>query len=155
MRHHYLSLKSEPRNLGNSPRRGRSGFGTVELVVSMVLFGVLVSSIGPVVRHISASNRLNEQRQIAQVELANLMEQISTLPPSQLTPDRVEAIRLEATQASQLAGADLKAVVGDEADGLRQVTLSLTWKPESGSGMTPVHLTAWFRSDSSRSEDAS
>jgi len=120
----------------------------------MVLFGVLVSSIGPIVRHISASNRLNEQRQLAQLELANLMEQISTLPSSQFTPDRVEGFRAEASQASQLAQVELKAIVGNEADGLRQVSLSLTWKSDSGSGMTPVRLTAWFRSKSSGSEDA-
>ena len=82
------------------------------------------------------------------------MEHISTLPPSQLNSERVEAFRAEATQASQLAGSNLKAAVGNEADGLRQVTLSVTWKPDSGSGMTAVRLTAWFRSSSSGSEDA-
>lgn len=155
MRHHYLSLTRESRDADSLSRQRRSGFGTIELIVSMVLFGVLVSSIGPIVRHISVSNRLNEQRQLAQLELANLMEQISTLPPSQLTPDRVEGFRAEAKQTSQLALAELKAVVGDEANGLRQVTLSLAWKPDSGSGMKPVRLIAWFRSTSSKSEDAS
>ncbi len=121
----------------------------------MVLFGVLVSSIGPIVRHISAASRLNEQRQLAQLELANLMEQISTLPPNQLTPGGIEALRSAASQASRLNEANLKSVVSDETDGLRQVTLSLAWKPESGTGMKPLRLSAWFRSESSEPEDAS
>lgn len=154
MRLQFQSLTRGPNGPDSSPRLRRSGFGTIELVVSMVLFGVLVSSIGPIVRHISVSNRLNEQRQLAQLELANLMEKISTLPPGQVTPDRIEAFRGEAKQASQLAQAELNSVVGDEADGLRQVTLSLAWKPDSGTGMKPVRLTAWFRSTSSESEDA-
>lgn len=154
MKPHFQSLRRGPNSSDSSPRLRRSGFGTVELVVSMVLFGVLVSSIGPIVRHISASNRMNEQRQLAQLELANLMERISTLPPGQVTADRIEALRAESKQASQLAQAELKAVVGDESDGLRQITLSLSWKPDSGTHMKPVRLTAWFRSTSSESEDA-
>lgn len=131
----------------------RRGFGTIELLVSMILFGVLVSSIGPVVRRISDSNRLNKQRQLAQFELANLMEQIATLPPEEMTAKSVESLRTVAIRSSQLEDVELTASISDQTEGLRQVSLSLVWKSPSG-GMKPVSLTAWFLSDSPEPEDA-
>lgn len=136
-------------------RSARQGFGMIELVVSMVLFGVLVSSIGPIVQRVSTASRVTEERRVAQVELANLMERISTLPPSQLNQSNVEVLRLAAKESSRLDEAQLAAVVAEEQDGLRQISLSLTWKPVTGNGMKPVRLTAWFRSESSPPEDAS
>lgn len=131
------------------------GFGSVELVVAVILFGVLVSSIGPLVRKVSTASRLNEERRIAQLELANLMEQVAALKPDRLSTDAVESLRSAAGKAMSLPEANLVANVTDEVDGLRQVSLSLTWNPSSGNGMKPVRLTAWFRSESSPAGDAS
>lgn len=133
----------------------RRGFGTVELAVAVILFGVLVSSIGPLVRKVSTASRFNEERRIAQLELANLMEQVAALKPDRLSPETVEPLRAAAGEAVLLPEAKLIATVADEAGGLRQVSLSLTWKPASGNGMKPVRLSAWFRSQSSPTGDAS
>jgi len=134
--------------------RQRSGFGTVELVVATILFGVLVSSIGPIVKRVSTASRVNEERRIAQLELANLMEQISVLTPEQLAPETVENLRATAAKSVSLPDAALTAVVTGEVDGLRQVSLGLTWNPAAGDGMKPVRLSAWFRSASSPTEDS-
>lgn len=134
--------------------RQRNGFGTVELVVATILFGVLVSSIGPIVKRVSTASRVNEERRIAQLELANLMEQISVLTPEQLAPEAIENLRAEAAKSVSLPDAALTAVVTGEVDGLRQVSLGLTWNPASGDGMKPVRLSAWFRSTSSPTEGA-
>ena len=134
--------------------RPRNGFGTVELVVATILFGVLVSSIGPIVKRVSTASRVNEERRIAQLELANLMEQISVLTPEQLAPETVENLRATAAKSVSLPDAALTAVVTGEVDGLRQVSLGLTWNPAAGDGMKPVRLSAWFRSASSPTEDS-
>jgi type II secretory pathway pseudopilin PulG len=139
----------------NSSRVKNSGFGTIELVVAIILFGVLVSSIGPIVKRVSTASRVNEERRVAQIELANLMEQISVLTPEQISPETIESLRTAASAGVSLPEAKLVAVVADEVDGLRQVSLSLTWIPASGNGMKPVRLSAWFRIASSSTEDAS
>lgn len=133
----------------------RAGFGTIELVVAVILFGVLLASVGPIVLRVATASRVNEERRIAQVELANLMEHISTLAPEQLQSERIESLSAAASEVVPLPEAKLSAVVADEADGLRQVALSLVWKPASGNEMKPVRLSAWFRSASPPAEDAS
>jgi len=147
--------RGDAAELRNRFSEKRRGFGTIELVVALILFGVLVSSIGPIVKRVSTASRVNEERRIAQLELANLMEQVSTLAPEQLQEETIESLRSAVSESVPLPGAKLAAVVADEVDGLRQVSLSLTWKSAAGGGMKPVRLSAWFRSAPSKPGDAS
>ena len=132
----------------------RRGLGTVELLVSLVLFGLLLSSVGPMVRRVSVASRAGGDRWVANQELASLMDRIAALPSDQRNSRQVEALRNAAELDSGRETLRLTATVSDEVDGLVRVDVSATWKTGMAEAGKPVALTAWFRGPATQPEDA-
>jgi len=138
-----------------SKRRFRCpGLGTVEILVSLGLFGVLLSSVGPIVHSVSVASRAGGDRWTAHQELSSLMDRIAALPADQRDSKRVEVLRNAAGMSSDLEAMKLMATVSDPMDGLVRVDVSATWQSDSKTATKPVSLTAWFRGPASHSEDA-
>lgn len=127
------------------PRR-RRGASVLELVVGAVILGVFISAVGPMIRWVHVSRRMNERHQTAMQELSNQMEQIAALPPAQLSTERLDALTISATTQTLLPEPVLTATMTPDADQMRRVTLAIGWTNDAGMTVEPRRLTAWFPS---------
>lgn len=132
----------------NSSDRRRRRFGgmIVELLVSMILLGTIVSTLMPLLMWVQAERRSSALRQFAQQEVANTMEGISLAAWDDLTTEALSQRTLRAEAGKVLKQARLEIAVTPEADPVpaRGVTVTLSWQNAVGERTAPVRLTEWF-----------
>lgn len=133
----------------------RSGSVLLELVVAGVLLGVVMSAAVPALRWVGRQRTCARQRQAAQLELGNLLEELTALDWNDLTPERAAQAKLSEELAAQLEDSKLEvAVQGDDSDETeKQIRIELTWNMAPGRPAAPVRLSAWvFRKGSVKTE---
>jgi hypothetical protein len=123
----------------------RRGMGVIELVVAGTLLGTLLVICLQLLTVTAAQRRIAEQRQLAVIELGNVMERLTVRPWGELTSKAGAAVKLSPSVAARLPGADLSIeVTASPADtDVKRIVVSLRWKDRSGQFVSPVKITTW------------
>lgn len=113
-----------------------------ELIVSLVLLAICMSVLGPGVGWSFKQRKLALQRQIAQLEVLNQLEKLSTFPWEELTAEKLNQLSISAEASTHLPDAVLSSELTNVADPIesRIVRLSLGWKSLNGVQARPVEL---------------
>jgi type II secretory pathway pseudopilin PulG len=129
-------------------RRQRCGTMLLELIAAMALFGVVLTIAVPVVTNVAAVREESRRRQIAQLELGNIMEQIAARRlAGESTAAAARLIALSPQTASQLPAARLTVDAAEESGTPRStlITARLVWTMNTGRAAAPAELCAFFR----------
>jgi hypothetical protein len=118
----------------------------LELALSMALLGALTVVSLQMLAALSAQRRAAEQRAIATQEAANLIERVSALPWSEVTPERVAEMRMTPATQHTLDGATANVSVTTEAGpaAAKHVRVEIGWDDASPRAGAPVRLHAWL-----------
>jgi hypothetical protein len=117
----------------------------LEMFVSCALLGVLLVICLEMVAAMAAQRRTADQRQMAVIEVGNVMERLAARGFDDLTPRTVAAERLPAAVAEKLPGAELKVEVsnGSADPAAKRIVVALRWKDRAGVLLPPVRLVTW------------
>jgi hypothetical protein len=131
--------------MNRRPQTLRRGALLLELVISGLLLGVVISATVPMLGSIARQRQLSRQRQAAILEVGNLMERLTLLDWETLTQERAAAFELAEPLKSALPDSQLKiTVAADEAEvGAKHVLIELRWETVPGRPAPPVRLAAW------------
>ncbi len=127
--------------------RNRAGALLVETTVALIL---LMAAMGIAVQLIAAagrSKRREERPARAEIEAANVMERLSTVPFDRATPEFAHQIVLSDAARQVLPGAALSIEItpqtAPEHVAARRIQLALRWKMQSGEWDRPVTLVSY------------
>lgn len=114
-------------------------------MVSGVLLTTVFMIVVPAVYWVHREQRQTEQRQVAIVEVENLMERVAALPFPQITQSAVEKYALSEGALRQLPEPDLKIQIRDtrEQPRMKKIQIRLGWQDQRGLKVQPVRLTSW------------
>jgi len=136
------------------PATNRSGTLLLELVISGLVLGIILSTAIPMLGWVARERKLNQQQEAAILEAANLMERIAGLSWDELSSERVEELPISPALLRQLPDARSSAAV--ELDPgeprLKRVRIEITWEVAPGRAAPPVKLASWFGDRSARGE---
>lgn len=124
----------------------RSGALLLELVVSGLVLGIVLSTAIPMLGWVARERKLNQQREAAILEAGNLMEEIALMPWDELSSERLSQRSLSPGLLKHIPDAQLTAKVDlDPAEPrMKRVHLELRWETAPGKAAPPVKLTGWF-----------
>jgi Tfp pilus assembly protein PilE len=124
----------------------RKGSLLLELVVASVLLGVVMSAAVPALGWIARQRSVAQQRQAVLLEVDNLMERMTALDWSDLTPQRAAEFKLSDHLLDQLSEPKLDVAV--QLDGqdetAKEIRIEMLWSMGAGRPAPPVRLSAWF-----------
>ncbi|WP_145223647.1 type II secretion system protein [Gimesia algae] len=128
-----------------SPGCRRRGFTLVEMMVAGVLLMTVSMIVVPAIYWVHRERRETERRQIAIVEVENLMERVVSLPFDEVQQSTVDKFALSETAIRQLPDASLQITVRDAADvkQMKKIRIQLGWKNQQEIKAMPVRLTSW------------
>jgi hypothetical protein len=123
----------------------RRGTTIVELIVASAMLGTLLVICLQMAGALAAQQRTVQQRQLATLELANLMERIAARPWADVTPQAVAAEQPTPAARNRLPDAEVKVEVTTPAaePDAKRIAASIRWKDRSGGFLPPVTLTTW------------
>lgn len=126
-------------------RQTRPGYLMLELTAATVLLCVMLGMFVQAVAWTSQERRSIDRRAVALQEAANLLDQLTELPWSELTPERAKLCGMSAEAAAILPRATLEVALGEPTGEppARRVAISLHWQGDHGQDDGPVRLTAW------------
>ena len=124
----------------------RSGALLVELVVSGLVLGIVLSTAVPMLGWIARERKLNQQREAAILAAGNLLEEIALIPWDDLSSDRFSQRSPSPGLLQHIPDAQLTVKVDlDPAEPrMKRVLLELRWETAPGKAAPPVKLTGWF-----------
>jgi hypothetical protein len=123
----------------------RRGYGLVELSVAGLLLAVAMAIVAQTAGWLALERRGAERRQRAMQEAANLMEQLTARPWSELTPELARAQSLSPAGKAVLRDGTLDvAIAPTEGDASsKTIAVRIGWGGTSGTAPAPVRLVAW------------
>jgi hypothetical protein len=118
----------------------------LELALSAALLGALTIVSLQMLAALSAQRRAAEQRAVATQEAANLVERVSALPWSEVTPQRVAEMRMSPAAQETLEGATLtlSATEEDGPPAAKHVRVEIDWDGAGPRVNPPVQLHTWL-----------
>lgn len=125
--------------------RMRRGFTLIEMMVSGVLLTTVFMIVVPSIYWVHREQKQSEQRQVALVEVENLMERTAALPFPEMTQATVDKFALSESALQQLPDADLKIRIQETKDLplMKKIQIQLGWRDQRGLIQQPVRLTSW------------
>ncbi|WP_278465327.1 prepilin-type N-terminal cleavage/methylation domain-containing protein [Gimesia maris] len=128
-----------------SRRCRRRGFTLVEMMVAGVLLMTVSMIVVPAIYWVHRERRQTERRQIAIVEVENLMERVVALPFDQVQQSIVDKFALSESAVRQLPDARLQIKISEATDvkQMKKIQIQLGWKNQQGIRAMPVRLTSW------------
>lgn len=123
----------------------RSGFTTLEAIVSGILLSMLVVTAVPLLMTVAVLRSAADQRQLAAQTVANVMEQLTARSADELTQEAVADVELPKEAAAVLREPDLNIRVAEaeRSAGLQRIAIELRWKNRAGDYEAPVRLVSW------------
>jgi len=115
----------------------------------MMVAGVLLMTVSmivvPAIYWVHRERRQTERRQIAIVEVENLMERTVALPFDEVKQSTVDKFALSESAVRQLPDASLRIKISNAADvkQMKKIRIQLDWKNQQGIREMPVSLTSW------------
>jgi len=120
------------------------GFSLLEVVVTGSLLAIVAATALPLLSWIIAERRIAGHEQLAQQELANLMERLTLLPADELTPERVEKFTLSEWAQRRLPDPALEIDVAEvTAPRGKRIQAELRWRFNRSPQPRVTRLTAW------------
>jgi prepilin-type N-terminal cleavage/methylation domain-containing protein len=129
-----------------SPSISWRGFTILEMIVAMLLLGTAMAIVVPTLAWMGVQNRLSLQRQEAIQGLNNLMDELTSRPYVELTPEAAGKIELSEALKRQLPGAKLNVEITEAQPNAKRIQVQLAWNQQNGGALAPVRLTAWVHS---------
>ena len=129
-----------------SNRRSRkAGITVIEVTVTMILLGVLMSMIVPLLGTVNKQQREAERRVIAVQLIDNMMERLTAGGYDTVTRTAAAQLELPARDASFLPGAKLDVSVDEAGDepAAKKITIALAWNDSDGAAVSPARLTGF------------
>lgn len=138
-------LKQALRATGRPGSAQRRGFTLVEMMVSGILLTTVFMIVVPSIFWVHREQRQSEQRQVALVEVENLMERVAALPFRQINQPTVDKYVLSEGVLQQLPEADLKIQIEETGNLplMKKIQIRLGWRDPRGTRLQPVRLTSW------------
>jgi Tfp pilus assembly protein PilE len=138
-----IRLKSPP--TAGCELRDRRGFTLVEMMVAGVLLMTVTMIVVPAIYWVHRERRQTEHRQVAIVEVENMMERVVALPFKDINQATVDKLVLSESALRQLSNADLKIEISetDNLPQMKKIQVQLGWKDHRGMSVAPVRLTSW------------
>jgi type II secretory pathway pseudopilin PulG len=115
----------------------------LELIVAMILLGTAMTIVVPTLGWMGVQTRVARQREAAIQGLHSLMDELTTRPYAELTPEAAGKIKLPEALDAQLPGARLTVEIAETKDSSKRIQARLTWNQRNGSPLAPVRVTAW------------
>lgn len=129
----------------NNKSNSRRGMTLLEVGVALVILAAAMAALVELLSLSARQRRLDDQRSLALVELANHAETLAVLPWEELTPETLATWQPSADFAALLPSAECDARVEEEAGPppARRIELRIAWTNSVGEQVTPVQLTLW------------
>lgn len=122
----------------------RCGSLLIELVISGLLLGIVMSAIIPTLGWLVRERKTSQERQAAILEVGNLMERVSALGWEELTPERAAQFKVTDALARQLPDAKLAiSIEVEDAENAKRVLIELTWEIARGHPSPAVRMATW------------
>ena len=123
----------------------RRGMTLLELAVACTLLGTLLVVCLQLLSATAAQRRAADQRQLALIEVGNVLERVALRPWSDLTAKNLAGEKPSAWLGNRLPGAELKieAVASSTEPKAKRITVSLRWQDVAGRFLPPVAVTTW------------
>ena len=123
----------------------RRGVLLLEAIAAGVVLGALLVICVQMLSAAVLQRRAAAQRQWANLELSNILEQICARPWADLTAEAVAKEQLSPSASAELPGAELKVEVSIDAKdpSAKHLTAALRWPDRSGQLGSPVTLSTW------------
>ncbi len=115
------------------------------MIVAGVLLMTIMMVVVPSIYWVHRQRRQTEHRQIAIVEVENMMERVVALPFNEINQPKVQKFVLSESAMRQLIDAKLDIKISDPGGLLhtKKIQIQLDWKNHQGISMAPVRLTSW------------
>lgn len=117
----------------------------MEMMVAGVLLMTVTMIVVPAIYWVHRERRQTEYRQIAIVEVENLMERVVGLPFNEINQTKVDKLVLSESALRQLPSADLQIEISEsgELPFMKKIQIQLGWNDHHGMNVVPVRLTSW------------
>ncbi|MCA9020787.1 MAG: hypothetical protein KDA74_11625 [Planctomycetaceae bacterium] len=117
----------------------------MEMMVAGVLLMTVSMIVVPAIYWVHRERRQTERRQIAIVEVENLMERTVALPFDEVRQSTVDKFALSESAVRQLPDASLQIKISnaDDVKQMKKIQIQLDWKNQQGIREMPVSLTSW------------
>lgn len=114
-------------------------------MVAGVLLTTVTMIVVPAIYWVHRERRQTEHRQIAIVEVENMMERVAGLPFNDLIQPTVDKFVLSESALRQLPDAKLNIEISetDELPQMKKIQVQLDWEDHRGLSVAPVRLTSW------------
>ena len=125
-------------------RRDRRGISMLEIIVTSLLLGTVITAIVPVLSACAAHHRTSDLRRCGMQELSNALERMSLSPYDQLDDAARGPFELSAPARRQIPGGRLSVTVSNDAGEprARRITAELHWSSAGGTSQ-PLRLSTW------------
>ncbi len=123
----------------------RRGMTLLELAVACTLLGTLLVVCLQLLSATAAQRLAADQRQLALIEVGNVLERVAAGRWADLTAKNLAAEKPSAWLGNRLPGAELKieAVASSTEPDAKRITVSLRWRDRTGRFLPPVAVTTW------------
>lgn len=121
----------------------RRGFSSTEVVCAAIIVGVIGLTVGPALMFVRHQNRTASQHLAALQAANNLLDEVSSQPFSEVTPESVSAATLPDWLADQLPDAKLQMTVEENSEGKR-IEAELAWTSVQGGPREREVVQVWI-----------
>lgn len=125
-----------------SPQRPRRGFTLLEVIVTVIVFGIVLSIVANLTRRAIDQRRRLDVRRAALLEVSNALEILEADRSARPAPGESRELSLPEFLTSQLDSPRLiaRATALDGAPGGVRLDVELTWMTEHGRRSAPLEL---------------
>jgi hypothetical protein len=123
----------------------RRGYMMMEMIVACALLGVLLTISLQLLAGLAAQRRTADQRQLAAIEIGNVMDRVASRRWKELTQASVAHETIAESVRRQLPGVELKidvSVLPKEPD-VKRIVVSLRWRDRAGRPLPPLQVVTW------------
>ena len=124
----------------------RRGISLIEMIVSTVLLSAVLVAAVPMIGWSFQQRHLAQKRQLANQEVANIMETIATTPWAQVTSETLGQVKLSEAAQNELNNAKLEINLKQSESDIvsKQIILKLSWSDKMNRPIAPITLTTWM-----------
>lgn len=123
----------------------RGGFTLVELIVAGVVLGAVMTLTMQLLAAVTRQHQEAQRRQLAMIELENVLERITAGNFEQVTAEVMAEIHPSDEIARRLPSCELSVSLHEPGGppAAKRITVSMRWLNRQGQFVAPVRLVTW------------